>query len=124
MDDPLRNRGRAWLLGITLVAAILQIAKLAIVGTWPTLGQWAQMLMVVSMFTWLWDGYNWARIATALYYLAVSVGAILVIVLGWPQADRTGLLMLLSFAVVTLSMAGILWFSSSIRHYVLTKRTA
>jgi hypothetical protein len=121
--DRTRLRGRNLLLTITAVAAVLQIVKAVFHHAWPTLGQWSQLLMVVSMFAWLWDGYNWARIGTSLYYLAVSMAGGLTLFRMWSKAVPSGVVMVLLFIAVTAWIATAISFSPSIRHYLVCRRT-
>ena len=122
------QRGRTLLVAVTLVALALQAIKLGarvmILHRWPTAAQWGQLALVVWMVMSLWEGHNWARIATALYYtLAAAVGVVMLLVM-WPEANTS--LRVVSILIVLLAggVSIVLWLSPALRLHLAERRSA
>lgn len=120
------ERGRNRLIGVTLTALAHQIIKLGSRGVflhqWPTAGQWGQLALVVWLVISLWEGKEWARIATALFYsLATLLGAVATAII-WSKVGVALRIVTLLTLVITAGISATLWFSDAVRAYMAAQR--
>ena len=85
---------------------------------WPTAGQWGQLALVVWLLVSLWEGKNWARVATAAYYTLATLAGVVGICLMWHGVGPALRGVLLLTVVLTAAVSYALWFSLPVRLYL------
>lgn len=120
--------GQTLLLLVTLIAVALQALKLGsravLLEQWPTASQWGQLALVTWLLISLWEGKEWARVVTMLFYAFAAVVGVSVLCLMWskaPMSLRVGSLLIVLLACTN---ALILGLSRSIRAYMAERRAA
>jgi hypothetical protein len=122
------HRGRTLLLTVTLIALALQALKLGsrgvVLGEWPTASQWGQLALVAWLMMSLWEGKEWARVVSMLYYAFAAIVGAIALYLMWPKAQAS--LRLVSTLIVVLAglVVMILAFSGTLRTYMAERQAA
>ena len=128
MQPEYNHRGRTLLRTVTLIALALQALKLGsrgvVLGQWPTAGHWGQLALVTWLMISLWEGKEWARVVSMIYYAFAAVVGAIALYLMWPNAEAS--LRLVSALIVVLAglVVMILAFSSRLRTYMAERQAA
>ena len=128
MPDENTHRGRTLLVAVTLVALALQAIKLVSRGVllqkWPAGGQWGQLCLVVWLLFCLWEGKEWARVVSVVFYTLGSIVAVVLLVVMWSGASAP--LRVVSVVTVALStwVSFVLWLSDDLSVYHAERRAA
>ena len=118
--------GPTLLLLVTLIAIALQAIKLGsrliVLEKWPTAGQWGQLAVVIWLLIELWEGKEWSRVVTMLFYVAASIVGVIVLCIMWPKAPTSMLVVSTFIVLLAATNALILGLSRSLRTYLAERR--
>ncbi len=120
------QKGRTQLVAITLTALALQAIKLVSRGVllqkWPAGGQWGQLCLVVWLLFCLWEGKEWARVVSGIFYTLGAVVAVVILAIMWPGAPASLRVVSLLTVVLTVYVSAVLWLSDALSVYLAERR--
>jgi hypothetical protein len=128
MQPEHNHKGRTQLVAITLIALALQAIKLVSRGVllqkWPAGGQWGQLCLVLWLLFCLWEGKEWARVVSGVFYTLGSIVAVVVLIIMWSGAPASLRVVSILTLVLTSWVSFVLWFSDDLSIYLAERRAA